>query len=314
MACSTSGPVKKKWWSSTSTGSPLGRHTLTSHGQSPQLFALLGIHADHRLAVGLVVLDLLVEVAELCIPVGVGGALERLDVGLQTEPFPLQQSAHRRGGDRVPPPGQLLGQVPQRLGRPPATSDRRAGPAPPAPTGLGGARGPAGRLPCDPHLAGGRGRAGTAPGRPPTRTRPCRRSPRSRQPPARPHARHHGPAAAPRPPTPNAAGARSDAATRPRTSRRADHGPPSVCACAHTTPASPKTENGTLFPASFTRSATSATSSPSGWAARSSTACAPPTTPAPRWTPKPNCRRWPVSWTRPTLAPPPACARAWPRR
>src|SRR5215216_6668255 len=66
--------------------------------------------------------------------------------------------------------------------------------------------------------------------------------------------------------------------------------------------------------ASSTRSATSATSSPSGWAGRSSTACAPPTTPAPRWTPKPNCRRWPVSWTRPTLAPPPAYARVWPRR
>jgi hypothetical protein len=90
-----------------------------SHGQTPQLFALLGIHADHRLAVGLVVLDLFVEVAELGIPVGVLGALERLDVGLQAEPFPLQPSAHRRGRDRMPLPGQLLGQVPQRLGRPP---------------------------------------------------------------------------------------------------------------------------------------------------------------------------------------------------
>jgi hypothetical protein len=86
-------------------------------GQSPQLFALLGVHADHRLPVRLVLLDLLVEVAELGIPVGVLGAFERLDVGLQAEHFLLQQSAHRRGGDRVPPPGQLLGQVPQRLGR-----------------------------------------------------------------------------------------------------------------------------------------------------------------------------------------------------
>jgi hypothetical protein len=66
-----------------------------------------------------VVLDLLVEVAELGIPIRVLGALERLDVGLQAEPLPLQQSAHRRGGDRVPLPGQLLGQVPQRLRRPP---------------------------------------------------------------------------------------------------------------------------------------------------------------------------------------------------
>jgi hypothetical protein len=53
-------------------GAPL----LSSHGQSPQLFALLGVHADHRLAVGLVVLDLLVEVAELGIPVGVLGAFK----------------------------------------------------------------------------------------------------------------------------------------------------------------------------------------------------------------------------------------------
>jgi len=90
-----------------------------SHGQTPQLFALLGVHADHRLTVGLVVLDLLVDIPELGIPVGVLGALQGLDVGLQAEPFPPQQSAHRRGGDRVPLPGQLLGQVPQRLGRPP---------------------------------------------------------------------------------------------------------------------------------------------------------------------------------------------------
>jgi hypothetical protein len=65
------------------------------------------------------VLDLLVEVAELGIPVGVLGALEGLDVGLQAEPFPPQQSAHRRGGDRMALPGELLGQVPQRLGCPP---------------------------------------------------------------------------------------------------------------------------------------------------------------------------------------------------
>jgi hypothetical protein len=65
------------------------------------------------------VLDLLVEVAELGIPVGVLGAFEGLDVGLQAEPFPLQQSAHRRGGGRMSLPCELLGQVPQRFGRPP---------------------------------------------------------------------------------------------------------------------------------------------------------------------------------------------------
>src|SRR5215218_9084135 len=35
MACSTSGPVKKKWWSSTSTGSPLGRHSRPAMGSRP---------------------------------------------------------------------------------------------------------------------------------------------------------------------------------------------------------------------------------------------------------------------------------------
>ena len=54
---------------------------------------------------------------------------------------------------------------------------------------------------------------------------------------------------------------------------------------------------------SSTRSATSATSCPSGWVARSSAACAPPTMPLPRWTPRPNSRRWPASSTRPTPAP-----------
>jgi hypothetical protein len=66
-----------------------------------------------------VVLDLLVDIPELGIPVGVLGAFERLDVGLQAELFPLQQSAHRRGGDRMSLPCELVCQVPQRLGRPP---------------------------------------------------------------------------------------------------------------------------------------------------------------------------------------------------
>ena len=66
--------------------------------------------------------------------------------------------------------------------------------------------------------------------------------------------------------------------------------------------------------ASSTRSATSATSCPSGWVARSSTACAPPTAPPPPWTPKPSCSPWPASSTRPTPAPPRPCARGWPRR
>jgi putative transposase len=62
--------------------------------------------------------------------------------------------------------------------------------------------------------------------------------------------------------------------------------------------------------ASSTRSEMSATSSPSGFRARSSVACAPPTTPPPRWTPRRSLRRWPASSTRPTPAPPRPCARA----
>jgi hypothetical protein len=126
MACSTSGPVKKQvvvfHLDRLTPGVPLP----PGHGQPTELFALLGVHADHRLAVGLMVLDLLVEVAELGIPVGVLDAFQRLDVGLEAEPFPLQQSAHRRGGDRMALPGQLLGQVPQRLGRPPQRRHRIA--------------------------------------------------------------------------------------------------------------------------------------------------------------------------------------------
>jgi hypothetical protein len=35
MACSTSGPVKKKLWSSTWTGSPFGRHSRPGIGSRP---------------------------------------------------------------------------------------------------------------------------------------------------------------------------------------------------------------------------------------------------------------------------------------
>ena len=41
--------------------------------------------------------------------------------------------------------------------------------------------------------------------------------------------------------------------------------------------------------------------------------CGRPTTPTPRSRPRRCSRRWPASWTRPTPAPPAACARAWPR-
>ena len=113
IACSTSGPVKKQVVVFHLDRLTLGVPLPPGHGQPTELFALLGVDADHRLAVGLMGFDLLVEVAELGIPVGVLGAFEGLDVGPQAEPFPLQQPAHRRGRDPMPLPGQLLGQVPQ---------------------------------------------------------------------------------------------------------------------------------------------------------------------------------------------------------
>jgi hypothetical protein len=53
MACSTSGPVKKQVvvldLDRLAGGAPLP----PGHGQPPQLFALVGVDADHRLAAGL---------------------------------------------------------------------------------------------------------------------------------------------------------------------------------------------------------------------------------------------------------------------
>ena len=54
----------------------------TDHRQPPQLLPLRGVHTDHRLTVGLMVLDLLVDIAELRVPVGMLGALDGLGVGL----------------------------------------------------------------------------------------------------------------------------------------------------------------------------------------------------------------------------------------
>ena len=90
-----------------------------AHRQAAQLFPLLGVHADHRLAGCLMVLGLLVDVPELRIPVRVLVPLQRLGVALQAEAILAQQAADRGRRHRVPLPGQLAGQVPQRLGRPP---------------------------------------------------------------------------------------------------------------------------------------------------------------------------------------------------
>jgi len=100
-------------------GLALGPPLPPGHRQPPQLLPLLGVHADHRLPARLVVFVLLVDVAELGISVTVLGTLQRLGIGLQAETGRPQQPPRRRSRDRVPLPGQLGGQVPQRLGRPP---------------------------------------------------------------------------------------------------------------------------------------------------------------------------------------------------
>lgn len=72
------------------------------------------------------VLDLVVDVPELRVPVGVLSALKGLGIGLQTETVLPQQPAHgrRRGGMALP--RQLPGQRPQRPGRPPQRRHRIA--------------------------------------------------------------------------------------------------------------------------------------------------------------------------------------------
>ena len=86
---------------------------LSGHRQLPDLFLLLRVHADHRLARGLVFLDLLVDIAELRVPVRVLIAFQGLGSAPQAEPVFLEQSAHRGRGHAMPLPGQLVGQVPQ---------------------------------------------------------------------------------------------------------------------------------------------------------------------------------------------------------
>ena len=75
------------------------------------MFPFLGVHADHRLASGLVLVDLVMDVAELRISIRVLGSLQRLGVRLQAEARRPKQPAHRGGGHRVPLLGKLFGQM-----------------------------------------------------------------------------------------------------------------------------------------------------------------------------------------------------------
>jgi hypothetical protein len=51
------------------------------------ILLFLGVHADHRIGGALMGLDLLVDVAELRVPVRVPPALDGLGVALQAEPL-----------------------------------------------------------------------------------------------------------------------------------------------------------------------------------------------------------------------------------
>jgi hypothetical protein len=63
-------------------------------------------------------LGLLVEVAELGVPVGMLGALQGLDRALQPVALLLQQPPHRIVADRMPGRGERLGQLSGGLARP----------------------------------------------------------------------------------------------------------------------------------------------------------------------------------------------------
>ena len=89
-------------------------------------FLFLGVHADHRAAGVLVGFDLLAEVAELGVPVGMLAAFGGLGVGLQAVPEPLEQPAHHKLADLMPSLSQRRGQCPGRLTGPPQRRHRIA--------------------------------------------------------------------------------------------------------------------------------------------------------------------------------------------
>ena len=86
MAWATSGPVTKKLWSATSTGSPRGRHSRPRVSQLTQLLLLFRVDADDRLAGRLMIFDLLIEVAELGIPIRVLLPFEVLALACRLKP------------------------------------------------------------------------------------------------------------------------------------------------------------------------------------------------------------------------------------
>lgn len=95
-------------------------------GELAHQLLLLGVHADHGLAVGDEARSGVVEVAELAVAIGMGGALLLLGRCLEAVAQPLEQSAHGVVGDAEALAHQVLGQVCRRLRRPPQQRHRVA--------------------------------------------------------------------------------------------------------------------------------------------------------------------------------------------
>jgi hypothetical protein len=81
-------------------------------GEAPDQLLLLGVHNHHRLPGGQMGLGLLVQIAELGVPVGVPGALQGLDRALQPGALLLEQPPDGVVADRMALGGKRLGQLP----------------------------------------------------------------------------------------------------------------------------------------------------------------------------------------------------------
>ncbi len=90
----------------------------------PDQLLLLGVHADHRVTGVLMGTGLLIDVAELRVPVRVLAALDGLGVALQAEPLRPQQVTHGVRADLMALAGQFLRQRAGRLRRPPQRRHR----------------------------------------------------------------------------------------------------------------------------------------------------------------------------------------------
>jgi hypothetical protein len=101
------------------TGWPLGRHSRPAMGSRPSCSRLLVSTLMTGSPSAWWSLTCWLRERNWASRSGCWAPSSVLTLACRLQPFPLQQSAHRRGRDRVPLPGQRLGQVPQRLGRPP---------------------------------------------------------------------------------------------------------------------------------------------------------------------------------------------------